>query len=198
MHGVGFTPHPDPGVGQVHCAVITVSDTRAHPVADGIYPEDPGGELLQSQLGQAGHLVVDYRRVPDEQRQIREAVNAIADLPSVQVILLTGGTGIAPRDVTCESIAGTGWVKGDGLSGDRWRLPTAADLRLTGFSESDRPGSGEADSARADPPYPVTSGSNLSAIGDMTTELAKKGVGLSNHTPFLSIFPQRKSYRCPV
>jgi molybdopterin adenylyltransferase len=106
MHGVGFTPHPDPGVGQVHCAVITVSDTRAHPVADGIYPEDPGGELLQSQLGQAGHLVVDYRRVPDEQRQIREAVNAIADLPSVQVILLTGGTGIAPRDVTCESIAG--------------------------------------------------------------------------------------------
>lgn len=106
MHGVGFTPHPDPGVGRVHCAVITVSDTRAHPVAEGTYPEDPGGELLQTQLVQAGHLVVDYRRVPDEQRQIQNALNAIADRQSVQAILLTGGTGIAPRDVTYEAIAG--------------------------------------------------------------------------------------------
>jgi molybdopterin adenylyltransferase len=105
MTGVRSIPHPDPGFVQVHCAVITVSDTRSRPFVDGTYPEDPGGEMLRTQLTQAGHRVAQYIRVPDERIQIQNAVNAIAGMGSVPAILLTGGTGIAPRDVTYESIA---------------------------------------------------------------------------------------------
>lgn len=82
---------------QLCAAVITVSDTRT--LAD-----DSGGALLVELLEGAGHRVLDRRIVPDEVDAIRAAVDAAVMRDDVHAVLLTGGTGIAARDVTPEAL----------------------------------------------------------------------------------------------
>jgi molybdenum cofactor biosynthesis protein B len=77
--------------------VITVSDTRT--LAD-----DSGGALLVELIESAGHHVVDRSIVPDEVDAIRAAVDVAVMRDDVHAVLLTGGTGIAARDVTPEAL----------------------------------------------------------------------------------------------
>ncbi|WP_411346185.1 molybdenum cofactor biosynthesis protein B [Paenibacillus sp. WLX1005] len=81
----------------VRCMVLTVSDTRT-------VETDTGGQLIQSLLREHGHEVVDYQIVRDDYNQIRELLHDHAERAEVDAILLTGGTGIAPRDVTYEAV----------------------------------------------------------------------------------------------
>ncbi|GGK12529.1 molybdenum cofactor biosynthesis protein B [Caldalkalibacillus thermarum] len=83
---------------QVTCMVITVSDTRTEET-------DKSGKLMKDMLGQAGHKVALYTIVPDEPERIKAAVEEGLSHPEVQVILLNGGTGIARRDTTYETVA---------------------------------------------------------------------------------------------
>ena len=85
---------PAPGVG---CAVITVSDTRTA-------ANDPGGDLLHRLLEGAGHRVVRRAHSRDEVRGIRGVVRKALGDRGVDVVLLTGGTGIAERDRTPEAV----------------------------------------------------------------------------------------------
>lgn len=92
-------PHPDTPGRQVTCAVVTVSDTRL--------PEtDTSGQLVQACLGTAGHQIADYRIVRDDPEAIRALLTAFAQRPEIDVLILNGGTGIAPRDTTYDAIAG--------------------------------------------------------------------------------------------
>jgi molybdopterin adenylyltransferase len=77
--------------------VLTVSDG----VSEGTR-EDTSGDLLQELLEAEGHDVI-RRVVPDERREIARAIEELAD--EVAVVLTTGGTGLAPRDVTPEATA---------------------------------------------------------------------------------------------
>jgi len=91
-------PHADTDAIAVSCAIITVSDTRT--------PEtDKSGQLMRTQLSEAGHQITHYQIVPDEPTQISELVQSLASRSDVQAILLNGGTGIAPRDTTYDAIA---------------------------------------------------------------------------------------------
>jgi molybdopterin adenylyltransferase len=82
----------------VRCAVITVSDTRT--VAN-----DTSGQLIVTGLAGAGHSVVEHVVVPDEAAPLRETVLKFVASDAVDAVLLTGGTGIAARDQTPETIA---------------------------------------------------------------------------------------------
>ncbi len=90
--------HPNALGRPVRCAVITVSDTRT-------VASDRSGQILQTLLGQAGHQVADYRIVPDEPDDISALCQALAQQPALDCIILTGGTGIAPRDTTYDAVA---------------------------------------------------------------------------------------------
>ena len=82
----------------VPCWVITVSDTRT--------PEtDTGGRLLAERLAAAGHPVVGREITRDDAAAIRTALDAALAREGVAAVLLTGGTGVAPRDVTPDAIA---------------------------------------------------------------------------------------------
>ncbi len=84
-------------------ALITVSDTRT--------PEnDEGGLILASLAIGAGHRVELSRIVPDDIAAIQGAVQDALDIAGtggthgVDVIVLSGGTGFSPRDVTVEAV----------------------------------------------------------------------------------------------
>jgi molybdopterin adenylyltransferase len=75
--------------------VLTVSDG----VAAG-EREDASGDLLEELLAEEGFEVV-RRVVPDERREIGAAIRELAR--GASLVLTTGGTGLAPRDVTPEA-----------------------------------------------------------------------------------------------
>ena len=79
-------------------AVLTVSDRSFR----GERP-DAGGPLVAEMLKSAGYEVVTTAIVPDEQPEIEAKLRQIADSGTVQLLVTTGGTGFAPRDVTPEA-----------------------------------------------------------------------------------------------
>ena len=81
----------------VPTVVITVSDTRT--------PEtDTGGQRVEDLLCGAGHPVLARVIVKDDPVAIAEAARRAIDRGDAGAVVLTGGTGVAPRDVTPESV----------------------------------------------------------------------------------------------
>jgi molybdopterin adenylyltransferase len=81
----------------VKAAVLTVSDGVARGER-----QDESGAVLERLLVDDGHEVV-RRVVADERSEIAEAIEELTD--EVELVLTTGGTGVAPRDVTPEATA---------------------------------------------------------------------------------------------
>lgn len=77
--------------------VITCSD-RSH----GELRHDSSGPLLASLLGDLGFSVADVVVVPDEVDEIEQALRT-AVTAAFDLVVTTGGTGFAPRDVTPEA-----------------------------------------------------------------------------------------------
>jgi molybdopterin adenylyltransferase len=78
-------------------AVLTISDTRDEAT-------DKSGALLVERLTAAGHRLAEKAIVPDDVDSIRAALQRWIGNPEVEIILTTGGTGFAPRDVTPEAV----------------------------------------------------------------------------------------------
>lgn len=81
----------------VGCKIITVSDTRNKET-------DKSGALMIEMLEAAGHKVVDYCIVKDEGGPIRDEILKACLREDIDAILTNGGTGIAKRDVTIETV----------------------------------------------------------------------------------------------
>jgi molybdopterin adenylyltransferase len=80
---------------RISVAVVTVSDKASRGERD-----DRGGPTIREMAEAAGARVVGYEVVPDDQAQISAALSQLVDERDVDVVLTTGGTGLAPRDVT--------------------------------------------------------------------------------------------------
>lgn len=79
-------------------AVITVSDKGFRGER-----QDLSGDTLERLLTQAGAASVARAIVPDERDQIAAVLRRFCDEERVDIIISTGGTGVAPRDVTPEA-----------------------------------------------------------------------------------------------
>lgn len=80
-------------------AVLTFSDTRD-------VASDQGGAYLVGALEAAGHRVARRVLCREEDHEIERAVREAAADPGVDLVITTGGTGIAPRDRTYPVLAG--------------------------------------------------------------------------------------------
>jgi molybdenum cofactor biosynthesis protein B len=78
-------------------AVLAISDTRDE-------DSDKSGRLLAERATAAGHELAGKAIVRDEVDAIRAQVRAWVEDKTIDVIISTGGTGFAPRDVTPEAI----------------------------------------------------------------------------------------------
>ena len=84
---------------RIHASVLTISDgvhqgTRV----------DKSGPALVEHLRSAGFTVTDPEVLPDEREQIAARLREIATKRLSDVVFTTGGTGVAPRDVTPEAV----------------------------------------------------------------------------------------------
>jgi molybdopterin adenylyltransferase len=78
-------------------AVLSVSSTRN-------VENDESGQWIAKMAAREGHQVVAHRVVTDAITPIRSALSElVADLEA-QAVIVTGGTGITPRDVTIEAV----------------------------------------------------------------------------------------------
>jgi molybdenum cofactor biosynthesis protein B len=77
-------------------AILVVSDTRT-------LSTDTSGALCERMLGEAGHDVIERVIVPDDPAEVRRTVAGWVD-QFVDVVVVTGGTGITGRDITVEAL----------------------------------------------------------------------------------------------
>lgn len=106
--------HRQESPASVQVAVLTISDTRTR-------EDDRSGELIRQNLTWRGHDIAAYRIVPDDPDQIRAALEGwIADA-EIAAIITNGGTGIAGRDNTFDTISGLLEKKLDGF-GEIFRM----------------------------------------------------------------------------
>jgi molybdopterin adenylyltransferase len=84
----------------VRIGLVSVSDRAA----GGVY-EDKGLPALKDWLARALRNPVEWqqRLIPDEQARISETLRELVEIAGCHIVLTTGGTGPAPRDVTPEA-----------------------------------------------------------------------------------------------
>jgi len=85
-------------------AVIVCSSSRYQEVKARKTVEDPSGDLIVETLQKAGHTVVFREIVPDDKVLIGKYVGKALGSEEVDAIILCGGTGISPKDVTIEAV----------------------------------------------------------------------------------------------
>lgn len=85
------------GAPNLGFALVTASDSRSP-------AEDRSGALARELVAAAGHRVAAAVLVADEAADLRAAVEAALARSEVDVVVVTGGTGLAPRDVTVEAL----------------------------------------------------------------------------------------------
>ncbi|MCP8309819.1 MAG: MogA/MoaB family molybdenum cofactor biosynthesis protein [archaeon] len=88
----------------VNVTVITVSSSRYEKASQGIPVDDESGSKAVSMVRASGHKIVSRKLVSDDEEMIRlEVLRSLYD-EDADAVILTGGTGLAKRDVTFESI----------------------------------------------------------------------------------------------
>ena len=78
---------------RIPTAVVTVSDSRS-------LEQDSGGARIAELLEREGHPVVSRTLVRDEPAAIEAALRELLARGDLRAVIFTGGTGVAPRDVT--------------------------------------------------------------------------------------------------
>ena len=102
--------HHGGDAGSLGIAWLTVSDTRTEST-------DRTAAAARQRIEAAGHRIADYRVLPDEPAQVRQAVLEWLGRDDCDAVIASGGTGVSARDRTYEALA------------------ELLDLRLDGFGE---------------------------------------------------------------
>ena len=82
----------------IRTAIITLSDKGSAGER-----EDESGRIIREMIADIGASAVHYEILPDERSRIIETLTRLSDSGNIDLIITTGGTGVAPRDVTPEA-----------------------------------------------------------------------------------------------
>ncbi|MBS7633332.1 MogA/MoaB family molybdenum cofactor biosynthesis protein [Candidatus Bathyarchaeota archaeon] len=85
--------------------VFICSTSRYQKLAQGEKPEDISGSLIESYLKEAGHNVRFTKIIADNKAMIEQGIQYALSLAELDCVVFCGGTGIAPSDVTIETVS---------------------------------------------------------------------------------------------
>ena len=105
----------------VTVTVCTVSDTRTEAT-------DKSGQLVQELLLAGGHRVNGYKLIKDESHLVEDILLRFLATPEFEALIFTGGTGIAPRDVTADVLLRTPEIKLLPRFGELFRMLSYAEI----------------------------------------------------------------------
>ena len=94
---MGTRAHKTDVPRNLRIAILTVSTTRS-------LQEDKSGQWMARLAQREGHEVVDHRVVTDDALAIAAQVREVVSAFRPHALLVTGGTGIGPADVTIEAV----------------------------------------------------------------------------------------------
>jgi len=92
-----FRQHQENTFKEVTCAILSVSEI--------LTPEtDLGGREILQMLRNGSHSTPFYKIIKDSPQEIERSLQELSKFEKLQVIILTGGTGLSRRDLTFETI----------------------------------------------------------------------------------------------
>ncbi|WP_373498618.1 molybdenum cofactor biosynthesis protein B [Desulfococcus sp.] len=94
---MGVEEHKQSAFPRVTLGIITLSSTRGP-------AEDESGAWISEQARLKGHEVLFHRVLPDDAQVIRKTVLGLIGEHDPHAVLMNGGTGTSPKDVTIEAV----------------------------------------------------------------------------------------------
>ena len=85
--------------------IATCSTSRFTLLGTGQKPDDESGDIIEKLVLEAGHRVEGRKLMSDSKSMIRNLVRKTLSSRAIDVLIITGGTGISRRDVTIETVA---------------------------------------------------------------------------------------------
>ena len=96
--------HKETAPKQLKFAVFVCSTSRYQEVQKGEKTTDVSGDTIEALLKNAGHRVLVRKVVADDTGMIAEAVHSVLSSAELDAVVFCGGTGIASKDVTIETV----------------------------------------------------------------------------------------------
>ncbi|MGB9684206.1 MAG: MogA/MoaB family molybdenum cofactor biosynthesis protein [Candidatus Bathyarchaeales archaeon] len=85
--------------------IYVCSTSRYDKLKKGEKVRDDSGDLIEGLVRSSGHLVAFRKIIPDDKASIEESVRHALESAQADVIIFCGGTGIAPSDLTIETVS---------------------------------------------------------------------------------------------
>ena len=89
---------------QLNFAVFVCSTSRYQEMQRGEKTDDASGDTIETLLSNSGHRVLPRKIIADDKSMIEEAVYSVLSSAELDAAVFCGGTGIAPKDVTIETV----------------------------------------------------------------------------------------------
>lgn len=89
---------------QLKFAVFVCSTSRYQELQKGEKITDVSGDTIEALLKSAGHIILSKKIIADDKSQIAEAVKNFLNSSELDAAIFCGGTGIAGKDVTIETV----------------------------------------------------------------------------------------------
>ncbi len=94
---MGTEEHKATAPRHLKVGVVSISTTRT-------LAEDKSGHWIHRQAEKEGHQVVYHQVIPDDAQVIAATISDVIREHHPHALLLTGGTGVSPKDVTIEAV----------------------------------------------------------------------------------------------
>ena len=86
-------------------SIVTCSTSKFAQVKRGEKADDKSGTIIERLALQAGHRVSSRCLISDSRKMIQRHVRKALSSPEIDALIITGGTGLSPRDLTIESVS---------------------------------------------------------------------------------------------
>jgi molybdenum cofactor biosynthesis protein B len=85
--------------------IVTCSTSRFYKIQAGGNADDISGDIIEQLAINAGHRIEGRKLIPDSKTMIRKTAKEALASKNVDALIITGGTGLSPSDLTIETIA---------------------------------------------------------------------------------------------